>query len=328
MILNLKRIFIFLSEIALIWGVAFTSFATSLITDYQPIFVPCFVLPHQLEIAIRYYHQGNQFNYLVVNPYTLKTQILAVSRCYSRLPKTTTPGYFSFQTLAKTPYFKALKTYDKPTSKLQNQGFTHAKLGPHQMILTIDLCPSVKPFEKSFFKKLIQKKFKPHHPVFVTLSITGLWLLQHPHEFNWLIQQQKHHILNITWMNHSYSHLYYPDLPLDKNFLLAERTHIPFEHLETEKLLLMHHQIPSVFFRAPGLITDTKLMNQLSNWGLILVGSDAWLAKGQQPQRGSVILIHGNGNEPQGIHRMSQLLAQNSTVLFAPLIQHFENETP
>lgn len=89
----------------------------------------------------------------------------------------------------------------------------------------------------------------------------------------------------------------------------------------------MHRQVSSVFFRAPGLVTDTKLLNQLSIDGLILVGSDAWLAKGEGPQSGSIILIHGNGNKPQGIRRMNELLALNTHIVFMPFAQYFENET-
>jgi hypothetical protein len=38
------------------------------------------------------------------------------------------------------------------------------------------------------------------------------------------------------------------------------------------------------------------------------VGSDAWLAKGQRPTEGSIVLVHGNGTEPIGVADFIRLL--------------------
>ncbi len=62
--------------------------------------------------------------------------------------------------------------------------------------------------------------------------------------------------------------------------------------------------IPSPFFRFPGLVSDRQLIENLRDLHLIPVGSNAWLAKGESPQMGSVILVHANGNEPDGIRRL------------------------
>lgn len=43
-------------------------------------------------------------------------------------------------------------------------------------------------------------------------------------------------------------------------------------------------------------------------YGIIPLGSDAWLAKGQPANSGSIVLIHGNGNEPLGVADFIQLL--------------------
>lgn len=110
--------------------------------------------------------------------------------------------------------------------------------------------------------------------------------------------------LQITWINHSFTHVYYADLPIKQNFLLAPYTNIAHEILDTEKLLLEHNQLPSVFFRFPGLISNEKLILELRHYGLIPIGSDAWLAKNQKPKAGSIILVHGNGNEPEGISKV------------------------
>ena len=51
------------------------------------------------------------------------------------------------------------------------------------------------------------------------------------------------------------------------------------------------------------------------------VGSDAWLAKGQQPKPGSAILIHGDLNEPAGVKLMLEWVARQKkdSICFLPL---------
>ena len=76
------------------------------------------------------------------------------------------------------------------------------------------------------------------------------------------------------------------------------------EVLSPERLLLERDITPSPFFRFPGLVSDRRLIESLRDLYLIPVGSNAWLAKGESPQAGSVILVHANGNEPEGIRRL------------------------
>ena len=92
------------------------------------------------------------------------------------------------------------------------------------------------------------------------------------------------------------------------NFLLEHGTDMNYEALEAEKLMLKNGLVPSVFFRFPGLVSDQQLVFKITGFGLIPIGSDAWLAKGQQPQAGSIVLIHGNGNEPVGVQDFIKLL--------------------
>ena len=65
---------------------------------------------------------------------------------------------------------------------------------------------------------------------------------------------------------------------------------------------------PSVFFRFPGLVSDQELVRRVIGYGLITVGSDAWLAKNQAASQGSIVLVHGNGNEPIGIEKFLGLV--------------------
>jgi hypothetical protein len=55
------------------------------------------------------------------------------------------------------------------------------------------------------------------------------------------------------------------------------------------------------------------LLEKIEHYGLIPVGSDAWLAKGQKANNGSIVLIHGNGNEEIGVRDFIKLLKNNQT---------------
>ncbi|WP_150641817.1 polysaccharide deacetylase family protein [Pseudomonas fluorescens] len=142
----------------------------------------------------------------------------------------------------------------------------------------------------------------------VGISISGLWLLAHKPEFDWLVQQRKDKKINITWINHSYSHLYFSDLDFSENFLNWKDTRIEDEFLKVEQLLIKYGETPSVFVRMPGLVSNEKTVTQAQQLGLIPLGADAWLAKGQEPKNSSIVLVHANGNEPKGIEDGLQIL--------------------
>ena len=138
---------------------------------------------------------------------------------------------------------------------------------------------------------------------------------QHPQDLDWLKKMQTDHEIYITWINHSYNHRVSLTLPLKENFLLEPGTDLNFEVLETEKAMLKNGLLPSVFFRFPGLVSDQQLVYRITAFGLIPIGTDAWLAKGQQPQAGSIVLIHGNGNEPVGVADFINLLKSKTTAI-------------
>jgi hypothetical protein len=68
--------------------------------------------------------------------------------------------------------------------------------------------------------------------------------------------------------------------------------------------------VPSVFFRFPGLVSDKDHVLAVMAYGLIPVGSDAWLGKNEQPKVGSIVLVHANGNEPIGVRRFLRLIRE------------------
>ena len=107
--------------------------------------------------------------------------------------------------------------------------------------------------------------------------------------------------LAITWTNHSYSHPYRKGVAEGENFLLTPGYDPDFEILETERLLIANGQTPSLFFRFPGLVSSSPLMQAVRRHHLISLGADAWLALNQTPHDGSIILVHPNGNEERGL---------------------------
>ena len=195
-----------------------------------------------------------------------------------------------------------------------NDGLTHQHGG---MTLTTDLCPSSKRgFERRLYQALIDR-FK--HPVPVTLFITGRWIAHHEDALEQLRRWEQEGKLAITWGNHTYTHPYHPSKPLKHNFALSPGYGLRSDTLKLEQTLLEQGIVPSVFFRFPGLVSDQKSIETIRGLGLIPIGSDAWLAKGQQPAEGSIILIHGNKNEPKGVDLFLKMVESNRLRKLHPL---------
>jgi peptidoglycan/xylan/chitin deacetylase (PgdA/CDA1 family) len=248
-------------------------------------------------------------SFLIVNPTSLETKVLPIAQVQPRNSlQQKKPGYFTYWGVASTRYYQLLNKNTAAPYPLENQGVTHADSSVKENILTIDLCPSSKPFEADFFKKLVQLADTSHKPTPITISISGMWLIEHPEEFKWLVSKEKEKKLEITWANHSFSHVYYSDIPNSENFLLSPNTNVETEVLLTEKYLLEEGEMPSVFFRFPGLVSDEALVKKIKQYGLIPLGADAWIAKNQRITPGGIILVHGNSNEHDGIVTLSPLL--------------------
>lgn len=180
---------------------------------------------------------------------------------------------------------------------LQDAGLTHGTAGG--AFVTGDLCPSHRPLDRRFFEKLMTSgRGAP-----VALSISGLWLIHHVADFHWLMDRQVDGALDILWTNHSYHHPYAKGRPDDQTYMLTKGLDPDYEILQTERLLIANGGTPSVFFRFPGLVSNSPLMDAVRRHHLIVLGTDAWLAKGQRPGAGSIVLVHPNGNEEAGLDR-------------------------
>jgi hypothetical protein len=263
-------------------------------------------------VVLRKFHENNQSWYVIVSPVSLETKVLKSDSLiiepanWERIRKK----------FLSSPYVKALEEASLNGDALQNAGFT--RLGREQkgLVLTVDLCPSHHQLDRVVFNTLIAATNISRRPVPAGVSVSGRWIREHPADLRWLDSLTRTGELSIVWINHSYNHNTFDDVPLKNNFLLAAGTNIRSEVLNTEALLLENNIVPSVFFRFPGLVSNREIYDKVLEFGLIPIGSDAWLAKGQKPSQGSIVLVHGNGNEPSGVDDLVYLLNNKRSVMY------------
>ena len=280
----------------------------ALISDYCVIRQPVSDAAGRPGLAIRSFNSDGVAHFLVVDPVSFKSSALPVSAL-------TLSGLSADAVLGSTPFMKALDRYASEPYRLQNGGATRAEIPVDGFFLTVDLCPSKRPFESELFE--VAGSLMSGTPVPVAVAVSGRWLATHPEEVSYLKRQTAAQRLAITWVNHSHSHAYDPQAPLEQNFLLTRGTDFTAEVLDLERQLLAHDLVPSPFFRFPGLVSDRATVKRLQELSLIPIGSDAWLAKGESPRKGSFILVHGNGNEPKGVKLLLPMLKNRDLRLLA-----------
>jgi hypothetical protein len=269
------------------------------ITDYRVIHQSARDASGRVRLAIRSFQFDGVAHLLVIDPFSFQSFNLPAANL-------TLSSVAAEPSLGPSPFMRALERYDSPPYPLQNGGATRAAGQLAGEFLTVDLCPSRHPFERGLFDTLVATG--KGAPVPVAVAVTGVWLKSHPEEFGYLKREAAAGKLAITWMNHSFHHSYDPRAPLARNFVLTPGTDFPAEVLDFEQLLLSRGVVPSPFFRFPGLVSDAATVKLLREYSLIPIGSDAWLAKGEMPRKGSFILVHGNGNEPKGVKLLLPML--------------------
>ncbi|MBV8797205.1 MAG: polysaccharide deacetylase [Hyphomicrobiales bacterium] len=278
------------------------------VSDYTPVLKACVAADGRKAVAIREMTVGGQKVDLLADPEALTTR-LERAACWTCREE-------SEAELGATRMGRAIRESAQAPGLvhrgfLQNAGLIHG--GGQGDFVTGDLCPSQKPLVRSFFTRL--EAASPHAPV--ALSISGLWLIHHFDDFRWLVDQRNAGALDILWTDHTYHHPYHRKLPDDANFLLSKGVDPQEEILDTERLLIANGETPSLFFRFPGLISSDPLMQAVRQYHLITLGADAWLALGEKPGHGSIVLVHPNGNEPKGLAMFSTDLAHGE--IAAPL---------
>lgn len=296
------RIKIFIAAFLLTLSLAPLVHSAEKVSGYRAVFVPYYSEGSRVMIVIRSFSAGPVKKFLIVDPDDFSTFIADAS-------KVDASRKASEEDLSKTPFAKALQSYTAPDGKLQNSGLVKGEGRVKGMFLTVDLCPSKKDLDKFLFTSA--EGLTPGRPVPVAIAVSGLWIERHGEEFNWLVKEEQAGRLAITWVNHSYSHPYSPGRPFGQNFLLTPGTDLDSETLRQEIVLIEHGETPSPFFRFPGLVSDSKLLEKLKTLSLIPVGANAWIAKREAPKEGSIILVHGNGNEPEGIKWLLEYFERN-----------------
>ncbi|HVW13647.1 MAG TPA: hypothetical protein VHB54_07500 [Mucilaginibacter sp.] len=263
--------------------------------------------PEDWLILRRFENNGRDY-LLMVNPQNLQSKV-GESSFYQikQMSLAETRVFFK-----NTPYEKAIGKAEKQSVNIQDAGIERGLPSKAGISLTADLCPSHKPLDRRIFTAIIAEFKKVEKPVPIALSVSGLWMLKHVPDIQWLKKLSDEGEIHITWVNHSFNHKASKTAPLKENFLLEPGTDINYEVLATEKLMLKNGLVPSAFFRFPGLVSDQQLVYKITDYGLIPIGSDAWLAKGQRAQNGSIVLIHGNGNEPVGVTDFLNLLRKKT----------------
>lgn len=278
-------------------AVCFSFSAVAAVTDYTPVFLDCSRNGGQAVIvAIRRFQNNGSQQMLVVEANSLATRIVAAGELSC---KPMDAAKFS-----QTHYSRIRNQAAQNRNVQANSGIR--RFDRQEVTLTIDMCPSSKSYERRFYD-WVRETSTP-----IAVAITAAWGLRHNAEFDVLKEMNRNGL--VTWINHSYHHPYRRGVPNGSNFLLITGTNIRNEVLGNEIFMIENGLTPSVYFRFPGLISSEAIIQQIADWGLIALGSDAWLAKGESPQAGSVILLHGNGNEAAGISAFFRYLNQILTL--------------
>jgi len=190
----------------------------------------------------------------------------------------------------------------------KSSGLSHLLAKKRGIVLSVDLCPSYKPLDRVLVKRVWEAFQVEGRPVPVSFAVSGAWIRRHPKELSWLVSQADSGRIDPTWIDHSDKHRYIKGVPDNRNFLLLPGSDVVSEILGAESEMLRHGVVPSAYFRFPGLVDTKPLFRQVLSTGVLPVGSDSWLAKKQPPTPGSIVLVHGNGNEPQGVRDLLRLL--------------------
>jgi len=276
------------------------------ITNYQAVHFPFLQNDGRLGVAIRQYRQSGEERLLVLDPERFQIEVCV--RALADLPPASREAWRA------SAFAFALERHTAPPYPLQNDGLRHAESPVAGFFLTADLCPSPsrRPLDRLFLEALASLPLPK--PIPLALMVSGRWIEGHGDDMIWIKEQIAAGKLAVTWVNHSYSHFYNPQLPLEENFLLHRERDFRDEVLLPEQRLLAWGLLPSPFFRFPGLVSDSRLVMGLRELTLIPIGADAWLAKGETPRLGSIILVHANGSEPEGIRLLQAFLASQNTL--------------
>ncbi|MFH0792517.1 MAG: polysaccharide deacetylase family protein [bacterium] len=252
--------------------------------------------------------------FLVVDCDSLETYLVAQKDFESRT-QGRKPGKTSFDNAkANLPTFatsECLGLIHGPRERL-----------PQTVSLTLDMCWSLRDIETEFFFSLPEIARARGGKVWPVVFVTGRWMEQHPGDMDRLIRLSQRPEVVIIWGNHSWVH------PKDYDFMNDfSPEELEADTLRTESLMLEYGIVPTVYYRFPGLIHDEAHLGKILELDLLPIDCESWMSaigSNQPPSRvpprdGSILLLHGNGNEHSGITVMNDWLTSNPTWKFGPL---------
>jgi hypothetical protein len=193
----------------------------------------------------------------------------------------------------------------------------------HSLSATADFCWSLRAMESDFLLHPPPAATVGEKPA-LTVFISGRWLEQHPADMETLIALDQGGAVALNWGLHSWIHPkageFMDDLPVDV---------VQSDTLRLESLMLEWGIVPTVYYRFPGLIHDTLRLDTILAMDLLPIDCDAWVAVqseaghpfGGPIRDGSIVLVHGNGNEPIGISRFQRWLRANPGWQWRPLAE-------
>jgi hypothetical protein len=129
--------------------------------------------------------------------------------------------------------------------------------------------------------------------------------------------------VELIWSNHSWDH---PKAGKFMNDYTPKQ--LRADTLRLEVRMLEWGVVPSAYYRFPGLIHDGARLKAILALDLLPIDCDCWMALVRParpdpfyhpPGDGSIILVHGNGNEARGITAFDQWLTQHADWRWAPL---------
>ncbi len=170
------------------------------IENYKPFYGWAKHFPQDWMILRQFDNAGKKY-FLLINPQTLETKTDETD-FYKVKPMTMAEARLFFK---NTPYQKALSAAEKQSSKIQDAGIEMGMPKETGITLTADLCPSHRPLDKKIFTDIFAEFQKVEKPAPIALSITGVWMRQHPHDLEWLKQMEQKGEIYVTWINHSFN---------------------------------------------------------------------------------------------------------------------------
>lgn len=288
------------------------------VEDYQPLRELRVDEHGDRHIVVRSLSHDGEPSHLVIHDATLRTAVVAGRDldASTRVASEAEADGFRYPSLLEQTRSGVLCHLDDG----------HAASPGTQLTVTIDLCQSRREWDAALFERLVELSDVRGEPTRVGIALTGLWAQRHTTKLAQLIQWRDEGKLDITWINHSYHHQLSKDGSGHYHFLTAESVDLEAGVLDLEQLLIEQGERPSVLFRFPGLTHDARTLGELNDLSLFPMDANGWVAKGEPLDDGSVVLLHGNGNEPPGVRMFLEWadahwdeLASGDVTLSSPL---------